>query len=277
MSPRLIPASYILMLKSQNAATLNANEKVNATEVASVEPNNLEEQSMSENATEVASVEQRERARDLENKPTTIKAHINGEEQTILVAHTEYGMRHEKKMDRALETADKKMLLTPRYHFCKPEIFWKEGYNLFDNNCEPIEQGTDNVLVICDTPETSERIFIEDFLEDIEVHDFESVADYARHIGETTLVSRMPNKVEEMGIAVLATGDEAVKAVYEFAVENHISYTTALGYLDAEMKPILLKTMMKGVMPKNVFTLGRSKEKAEELFKAARHYCPLKI
>ena len=103
----------------------------------------------------------------------------------------------------------------------------------------------------------------------MEIHDFESVADYTQHIGETVLISRMPSKVEEMGIAALATGDEAMRTVYEFAIDHHIPYTTALGFLDAEMKPIILKTMMRGIMPKSVFALGRSAEEAEQIFKAA--------
>lgn len=201
--------------------------------------------------------------------PTAVKAHVDGEEVRIVVAHTEYGMRHDKKMDKMLDMANKDKLLTPRYHFCKPEIFRKEGYDLFDNNGNLIEQGVDNVLVICDTPETSERIYIDDFLEDVEIHDFESVADYAQLIGETVLISRMPSKVEEMGIAALATGDKAMKTVYDFAIDQHIPYTTALGYLDAEMKPIMLKTMMRGIMPKAVFSLGRTVEEAELLLKAA--------
>ena len=102
-----------------------------------------------------------------------------------------------------------------------------------------------------------------------QIHDFESVADYTQHIGETVLISRMPSKVEEMGIAALATGDEAMRTVYEFAIDHHIPYTTALGFLDAEMKPIILKTMMRGIMPKSVFALGRSAEEAEQIFKAA--------
>ena len=92
-----------------------------------------------------------------------LKTRINGEVQTIIVAHTEYGMRHDKKMDKMLTTANRDKLLTPRYHFCKPDIFWKEGYNLFDNNGELIEQGTTNVLTHCETPETSERIYIDEF------------------------------------------------------------------------------------------------------------------
>ena len=56
-------------------------------------------------------------------------------------------MRHDKKMDKMLETASKEKLLTPRYHFYKPDMFWKEGYNLFDNNGELIERDTENILV----------------------------------------------------------------------------------------------------------------------------------
>lgn len=268
----LFPASYFYMSNNIKAATLTANEKVNATKVASVEPanmNGMKQETTSENLTYFTSDELGRLGKDLEIKPTAVKAHVDGEEVRIIVAHTEYGMRHDKKMDKTLDMANRDKLLTPRYHFCKPEIFWKEGYNLFDNNGTLIEEGTKNVLVICDTPETSERIYIEDFLEDVEIHDFESVADYAQHIGETVLISRMPSKVEEMGIAALATGDEAMKAVYDFAIDHHIPFTTALGFLDAEMKPIILKTMMRGIMPKAVFSLGRTVEEAKLLFKAA--------
>ena len=132
------------MAKEVKAATSTVTELVNATEVASIEQsntNNMEKKEISE-------------GKDMGIKPTTVKARINGEVQTIIVAHTEYGMRHDKKMDKMLTTANRDKLLTPRYHFCKPDIFWKEGYNLFDNNGELIEQGTTNVLTHCETPET---------------------------------------------------------------------------------------------------------------------------
>jgi hypothetical protein len=174
----------INMAKEVKAATLTVTELVNATEVASIEQsntNNMEKKEISENgnAANAASNELKSWGKDMGVKPTTVKARINGEVQTIIVAHTEYGMRHDKKMDKMLTTANRDKLLTPRYHFCKPDIFWKEGYNLFDNNGELIEQGTTNVLTHCETPETSERIYIDDFLEDVEIHDFESVADYS--------------------------------------------------------------------------------------------------
>ena len=257
---------------AQESLKVKENVSVNAANAASVEPanvNGMKQETMSENVTYFTSDELGRLGKDLGIKPTAVKARVDGEEVRIVVAHTEYGMRHDKKMDKMLETASKEKLLTPRYHFYKPDMFWKEGYNLFDNNGELIERDTENILVICDTPETSERIYIDDFLEDVEIHDFESVADYTQHIGETVLISRMPSKVEEMGIAALATGDKAMKTVYDFAIDQHIPYTTALGYLDAEMKPIMLKTMMRGIMPKAVFSLGRTVEEAELLLKAA--------
>lgn len=262
------------MKQNEQVATSNANENINAANAASVKFTNngiMEERTTSENesVTYPTRDELSQLEKDMGLKPTAVKARINGEMQTIVVAHTEYGMRHDKKMDKMLDMANRDKLLTPRYHFCKPEIFWKEGYNLFDNNGILIEQGTANVLTLCETPETSERIYIDDFLEDVEIHDFESVADYAQHIGETVLICRMPSKVEEMGIAAMATGDDAMRTVYEFAIDNHIPYTTALGFLDAEMKPIVLKTMMRGFTPKNVFALGRSKDEAQQIFKAA--------
>ena len=252
-------------------ATSNATELVNATEVASIEQSNtniMEKKEISENgnAANAASNELKSWGKDMGIKPTTVKARIDGEVQTIIVAHTEYGMRHDKKMDKMLTTANRDKLLTPRYHFCKPDIFWKEGYNLFDNNGELIEQGTANVLTHCETPETSERIYIYYFFVDVDIHDFESVADYAQHIGETVLISRMPSKVEEMGIAALATGDEAVKEAYEFAIENGITYTQSLGFLAGEMKAATLKLMMRGVKAKPTLALGRTKEQAQMLY-----------
>lgn len=202
---------------AQESLKVKENVSVNAANAASVEPanvNGMKQETMSENVTYFTSDELGRLGKDLGIKPTAVKARVDGEEVRIVVAHTEYGMRHDKKMDKMLETASKEKLLTPRYHFYKPDMFWKEGYNLFDNNGELIERDTENILVICDTPETSERIYIDDFLEDVEIHDFESVADYTQHIGETVLISRMPSKVEEMGIAALATGDEAMRTVY---------------------------------------------------------------
>lgn len=254
------------MEQVNKVATSNANESENAAKVASVELK--EDKNMKESGT-IMNMEDKgikHMGYEMEIESTTVKAQINGTLETIIVAHTEYGMRHNKKMDKMLTTVNKEKLLTPRYHFCKPEIFWKEGYNLFDNKGEVITEGTENVYVICDTPETSERIYIDDSLKDVEIHDFESVADYAQHIGETALISRIPSKVEEMGIAAMATGDAAVKEAHEFAIENGITYTQSLSYLAGEMKAATLKLMMRGIKAKPTLTLGRTKEQAQQLY-----------
>lgn len=250
------------MEKGTKVATSNANEIENATKVASAEHKEKE----SETAMNMENKEVKQMEYEMGPESARVKALINGTLEEIIVAHTEYGMRHTKKIDKILITVNKEKLLTPRYHFCKPEIFWKEGYNLFDNKGEVITEGTENVYVICDTPETSERIYIDNFLKDVEIHDFESVADYAQHIGETALISRMPSKVEEMGIAAMATGDAAVKEAYEFAIENDITYTQSLGYLAGEMKAATLKLMMRGVKAKPTLTLGRTKAQAQQLY-----------
>lgn len=250
------------MEKGTKVATSNANEIENATKVASAEHKEKE----SETAMNMENKEVKQMEYEMGPESARVKALINSTLEEIIVAHTEYGMRHTKKMDKILITVNKEKLLTPRYHFCKPEIFWKEGYNLFDNKGEVITEGTENVYVICDTPETSERIYIDNFLKDVEIHDFESVADYAQHIGETALISRMPSKVEEMGIAAMATGDAAVKEAYEFAIENDITYTQSLGYLAGEMKAATLKLMMRGVKAKPTLTLGRTKAQAQQLY-----------
>ena len=250
------------MEKGTKVATSIANEIENATKVASAEHKEKE----SETAMNMENKEVKQMEYEMGPESARVKALINGTLEEIIVAHTEYGMRHTKKMDKILITVNKEKLLTPRYHFCKPEIFWKEGYNLFDNKGEVITEETENVYVICDTPETSERIYIDNFLKDVEIHDFESVADYAQHIGETALISRMPSKVEEMGIAAMATGDAAVKEAYEFAIENDITYTQSLGYLAGEMKAATLKLMMRGVKAKPTLTLGRTKAQAQQLY-----------
>ena len=223
------------MAKEVKAATSTVTELVNATEVASIEQsntNNMEKKEISENgnAANAASNELKSWGKDMGIKPTTVKARINGEVQTIIVAHTEYGMRHDKKMDKTQKTANKEKLLTPRYHFCKPEIFWKEGYNLFDNNGELIEQGTTNVLTHCETPETSERIYIDDFLEEMsrdrEV-ELEKMKEYLyvaiedlpanpKKVLTAIVFNNTPYKVvaEEMGISV-----NTVKTYYARALQ----------------------------------------------------------
>jgi len=201
--------------------------------------------------------------------PITVKAIINGELTEIIPAFTDYNMEQPKQKATG-EHGDPSKRLAVKFHFANPKLFWdeqdeKKKINLFDRNGNFIEPNTDNVYVVCDTADTYWRVLVDDVLEDVEIHDFESVEDFAQATSNTMLYSRCLNKVEEVGYAALATGDEAAKAVFEFAKKNDVPVSTAKLYLDIDYKPVVVKVMMLGKKPPVALTLGRSQEEAQEL------------
>jgi len=202
--------------------------------------------------------------------PITVKAIINGELKEIIPAFTDYNMEQPKKKANGDLGAPSKRLAV-KFHFANPKLFWddqdeKKRINLFDRNGKFIEPNTDNVYVVCDTADTYWRVFEDDILEDVEIHNFDSVEDYAQATTNTMLYSRCLNKVEEMGYAALATGNEAAKAVFEFAKKNEVPISTAKLYLDTEFKPVAVKAMMLGKRPPVTLTLGRSLDEAQALY-----------
>lgn len=202
--------------------------------------------------------------------PITVKAIINGEPIDIIPAFTDYNMEQPKQKATGGH-GDPSKRLAVKFHFASPKLFWdeqdeKKKINLFDRNGKFIEPNTDNVYVVCDTADTYWRVFEDEILEDVEIHNFDSVEEYAQATSNTMLYSRCLNKVEEMGYAALATGDEAAKAVFEFAKKNEVPVSTAKLYLDIEYKPVTVKVMMLGKKPPVTLMLGRSQEEAQELF-----------
>lgn len=202
--------------------------------------------------------------------PITVKAIINGEQKEIIPAFTDYNMEPPKKKS-GTEWGDPSKRLNVKYHFANPKMFWEEQdeekkLNLFDRNGIYIKPNTENVYVVCDTADTYWRVFEDEVLEDVEIHDFESVEEYAQAIGNTMLYSRSMNNVEKVGYAALATGDVAAKAVFEFAKKNEVPVSTAKLYLDIDYKPVVVKAMMLGKKPPVTLTLGRSQEEAQQLF-----------
>ena len=206
--------------------------------------------------------------------PITVKAMINGELIEIIPAYTDYNMEQPKKKANG-DLGDPSKRLAVKFHFANPKLFWddqdeKKRINLFDRNGKFIEPNTDNVYVVCDTADTYWRVFEDDILEDVEIHNFDSVEDYAQATTNTMLYSRCLNKVEEMGYAALATGNEAAKAVFEFAKKNEVPVSTAKLYLDIEFKPVVVKVMMLKKKPPMTLTLGRSQEEAQKLIDQMR-------
>ena len=159
-----------------------------------------------------------------------------------------------------------KILMDVIFHLATPEVFWNEDITLFDRNGKAISKGTPNVLVTCDMADTYWRLFLDEVLTNVQVHEFESVKEYAQTIGNSMLLSRSLNNVEKIGYAALATGNEAYKAVFEFAKKNNVPMNTAQLYLDLQLKPATTQLMMLGKEPKTVPTLGRTPEVAQELY-----------
>ena len=203
---------------------------------------------------------------NIDDLPAKVHANIGGTEVEIIPAFTNYSMEQPKKKESLLKNTDADKRMDVIFHFATPEVFWNEGITLFDRNGKAISKGTPNVLVTCDMADTYWRLFLDETLTNVQVHEFESVQEFAQTIGNSMLLSRSLNNVEKIGYAALATGNEAYKAVFEFAKKNGVPMNTAQLYLDLQLKPATTQLMMLGKEPKNVPTLGRTVEVAQELY-----------
>ena len=206
----------------------------------------------------------------IDELPTKVRAIIDGEEVEFIPAFTDYSMEQPKKKDSLLKNTDADKRMDVIFHFATPEIFWNEGITLFDRNGKAISKGTPNILVTCDMADTYWRLFLDEVLTNVQVHEFESVQEFAQTIGNSMLLSRSLNNVEKIGYAALATGNEAYKAVFEFAKKNNVPMNTAQLYHDMQMRPATTQLMMLGKEPKMIPTLGRTTEEAQELYEQSR-------
>lgn len=247
-------------------------EKVNATEVAkeNVENATSEYSNAAENATSTNnfnSKEMEEKSNSTVAQTTRI-AIIKGEEKSIIVAHTDYGMEQPKDSKDLKNSIDRTKMLSCIYHFSMPEIFWNEGLELKDEEGNTIEKGTENVLVLCPTADTYWRFGLEDKIVEPEIHEFASVKEYAQAVGCTNLYSRGLSNTEKVGVAALATGNEACKTVFLFAKKHNMNITTAKLYLDCTMRATTILEMTMGKESENKLTLGRKEKDAEKLLDA---------
>lgn len=130
--------------------------------------------------------------------PTKVRANIDGTEVEVVVAFTDYSMEQPKKKDSLMKNTDADKRMDVIFHFATPDVFWNEGITLFDRNGKAISKGTSNVLVTCDMADTYWRLFLDEVLTNVQVHEFESVKEYAQTIGNSMLLSRSLNNVEKM-------------------------------------------------------------------------------
>lgn len=198
--------------------------------------------------------------------PTTVRATIGDKEIEFTPAFTDYSMEQPKKKEALLKNTDADKRMEVIFHFATPEVFWNEGVTLYDRNGKAISKDTPNVLVSCDMADTYWRLFLDDVLVNVQIHQFESVQEYAQVIGNSMLLSRSLSNVEKIGYAALATGNEAYREVFEFAKRNNVPMNTAQLYLDLKLKPATTQLMMLGKEPKMVPTLGRTPDLAQSLY-----------
>lgn len=198
--------------------------------------------------------------------PTTVLAIVGDKKVEFIPAFTEYSMEHPKRKESLLKNADANKRMDVFFHFATPEVFWNEGVTIYDKNGKVIPQDTPNVLVACDMADTYWRLFLDEVLTNVQIHQFESVQEYAQVVGNSVLLSRCLNNVEKVGYAALATGNEAYREVFRFAKQNNVPMNTAQLYLDLQLKPVTTNLMLLGKEPKTVPTLGRTPDMAQALF-----------
>lgn len=242
------------VINNQNSNEMKEQSKVVAT------PNAVE----IDNAVTTASVEQIKN--ETMEKSRTWRATINGEVRDIIIAFTDYNMELPKKKQDLFKLVDKENLLPVMYNLASPDVFWREDYILTDCEGYEIEKDTPNVYVLCPEPETNCRIFFDEVLEDVSIHKFESVQEWAKAVGTTNQLSLSFNKVKEVGVAAVAVGDEAAKEIFAFAKKNKVNNTIAEIFLDTRLTPQTVSKMMLGHKPKMELTLGRTPEMAQELY-----------
>lgn len=203
---------------------------------------------------------------DTNELPTTVRTTIGDTEVEFTPAFTDYSMEQPKKKESLLKNSDADKRMDVIFHFATPDVFWNEGVNLFDRNGKTISKDTPNVLVACDMADTYWRIFLDDVLANVQIHQFESVQEYAQVVGNSVLLSRGLSNVEKVGYSALATGNEAYREVFCFAKRNNVPMNTAQLYLDLQLKPVTTNLMLLGKEPKTVPTLGRTPDIAQALY-----------
>ena len=197
----------------------------------------------------------------------TVKAQIQGKVQDIILARHKYSMEGLKaSQQKQLELIDKSKMLGVIFHLATAEVFYEAGIELRDLDNNEIPAGTENVFVPVETADTFYRFTIDDVLENVEVHTFANVQEFAEVTGTTTLFSRGLTSKEKIGVAALATNDEVCNAIFDLALEGNMPASTAQLYLGVQVKGVTTAMMATGYKPKDIEGLGRTYAEAKELF-----------
>ena len=188
---------------------------------------------------------------------------INGSKLEIILGFSPYNMERPKDKADLLSAINQANLLSVKFHLSTPRAFWDEGIELVDIEGNPIPKNTPNVFVPCDTADTYWRYEVEETLQNVEIHDFATLQEYGKAIGNTTLYSRKLNNVESLGIAAIASKDETYNAIYHFAKHYSIPMNTAMNYFGVRLKQVHTMQLAMGITVNEVPQLKRTAEEAE--------------
>ena len=196
---------------------------------------------------------------------------INGKmEERVIALPKNYLMEQPKDKGKLLGSLDKEKLLGVTYNFTNPQPFLDAGESLVDLNGKEIPANTDwsKVWVLCQTPDTFWRVQMEDELKFVQVNAFKSVQEYFQAIGSSIVYSRQPNKVEQLGIAAQASGDQVYQKLYDFAKKNGLALNAASLYLGVKTKGEYTLRLMTGDTSVPEIKIGRPVEDAQRLYDA---------
>lgn len=196
------------------------------------------------------------------------KVVIDGAIKEIIFGYSSYNMERPKDKADLLSVTDRSKLLSVKFHLADPNIFWTEGITLVDYAGEVIAPNTPNVYVPCDTADTYYRFETEEVLNDVEIHNFPTLQDYGKAIGNTMLYSRKLNNVESLGIASIASKNKTYEEIYKFAKMNSMPMNTAMAFFGVRLKQNQTLKLMLGIETEDVPTLKRTTEQAKSLLES---------
>ena len=198
----------------------------------------------------------------------TVKANINGTVENIILGYSTYNMERPKDKADLISLIDKEKMLDVIFHLGNADIFWNEEIELKDANGNIIPKDTPNVYVPCDTADTYWRFEVDEILQNVEIHKFNSLQEYGQAIGNTTLYSRKPNNVESLGFASIASKNQTYNSIYNFAKKHGIPMNTAMSFFDVKLKQTQTMQLAMGLKVKDIPELKRTEEEAEELIES---------
>lgn len=197
---------------------------------------------------------------------------INGEEQNIIPAFTDYSIkRKDFSRDKVYAAMDKSKVLPSVFCLTDAEVFFKENVRLFDyygRELNELPEKAPHLLVYLDKADNINLWELNIPLK-AEVIECNSVADAYQRVATTAYLSQCPSKDDWIGFAGIASKDALLLSIKEFSNNFGMSGTAAQGYFGLttttsfmQSKAILINTPL----PKGEY---RTYSQAENLMKVA--------